>query len=377
MKNVNVCMMAIVAFLSAGLAHGYTQGFESGEFIEGSAISPGIYGWGPNSGWGVGWNGITLIDALQAPGVPQAAAGNRYVGMQGIGRDDYAIFNLWQTDPRMITTNKQKLSFDFYLDPASASGPDGAVDFYIRGNLVDTPYYGPNYWGYLKNVKLAKVSDVWTLRYANGGYVDGPACPAGVWHHLEYHFDFSVQNEAKNGARCTLVLDGNVVQADGNVDTWGSNVDPTQLASEATGNPFRVQWYAYNGGKIYVDNFAYIAEPATLSGTVAPANYSGDLGIVGIKVELLQPGTSTVLYTYKMVLSDTGTFSIPLIPQSTYDIAIQGANLLRKVYANQNINSDTFSLNTINLASGDCDGSNGVASGDLSIVLMNMDQEGQ
>lgn len=172
----------------------------------------------------------------------------------------------------------------------------------------------------------------------------------GTWQKWDLDYvvgdsTFSVTVNGVTASNLSSIYDGGVVSA-----KFGNGSDTT--------------------GSFYLDGV--LGDKVTLQGTINPAGYTGDLGIVGVGIELIQ-GT-TVVKTVKTVLSENGTFSIYPVTPGTYDIAIKGTSWLRKVVHGLTTNADPWVITPITLdAGGDCDGDNHVSSTDLAIVLGNME----
>jgi len=137
------------------------------------------------------------------------------------------------------------------------------------------------------------------------------------------------------------------------------------LASYFDGNPWNLS----------VRHALVVAPPPvvhSLQGTVAPGNFNGNLEDVALKVELLQGGV--VKRVKPLFLNTSGQFVISDIADAgTYDVAIKGSNWLRKVVSGVLINGPTNLPSTVALDCGDLDGDNEITSGDLAIVLANME----
>ncbi|MFA5866010.1 MAG: hypothetical protein WC975_15155 [Phycisphaerae bacterium] len=114
--------------------------------------------------------------------------------------------------------------------------------------------------------------------------------------------------------------------------------------------------------------------PVTVTGTVVPGNYVGDVSDLNAIIELWRDGA--LLRTDKKVLAADGGFSIPLIPQDTYDVKVRVAGWLKNVHSGVVVSDNSTNLGTYNLIGGDRDGDNEITSSDLSIMLTNMDLVG-
>jgi len=108
---------------------------------------------------------------------------------------------------------------------------------------------------------------------------------------------------------------------------------------------------------------------ATLEGTVDPLGYAGDLQNVGVQVELRQ--NSVVARTEKMLLDSAGDFSIDLVPQGTYDVAVKTLAYLQKVMVDVDVSIDPTDVGTIELAGGDFNGDSFINLSDFAIMASN------
>ncbi|MFA5866011.1 MAG: hypothetical protein WC975_15160 [Phycisphaerae bacterium] len=112
----------------------------------------------------------------------------------------------------------------------------------------------------------------------------------------------------------------------------------------------------------------------TVTGTVVPGDYVGDVSDLVAIIELRQG--ATVKYTAKKPLPAGGGFTMTNIAQDTYDVAVRVAGWLTNVQSSVVVSDNSTDMGTFNLINGDCSGDDNISSADLSIMLTNMDVMG-
>lgn len=104
-----------------------------------------------------------------------------------------------------------------------------------------------------------------------------------------------------------------------------------------------------------------------ISGWVQQSGYTGSLAWATFSLELLTPGTQSVVFQQNFLVDSQRNFSVPTSLRGTFDVAIQGPAWLRKRYPNVVISDLGSPWIVVNLVPGDADGDNEVTNADYSI----------
>ena len=105
---------------------------------------------------------------------------------------------------------------------------------------------------------------------------------------------------------------------------------------------------------------------STVTGTVQPESYSGNLQSIGVQVEFRQ--NDVVVKTERTLLDNNGAFSINAVQKGYYDVAVKAFTYLQTVVPNVNVNADPTNLNPVVLQAGDLNGDSAINLLDFSIM---------
>ena len=115
---------------------------------------------------------------------------------------------------------------------------------------------------------------------------------------------------------------------------------------------------------------ALSAPSCTLNVIVTLENYSGDLSLLPIRVDLLQNGS--VVYTATVTpTSNPATIAFTDIPAGNYSVRTKAAKYLSGV-SSVALSASTYSSQNVSLVNGDVDGDNEVTTTDFSSMLKNL-----
>jgi hypothetical protein len=105
----------------------------------------------------------------------------------------------------------------------------------------------------------------------------------------------------------------------------------------------------------------------TVGGTITLQNFSSTTNRT-IVMQLRNPGTTTVVESYNLVVHNGSTFNISTAQRGTFDLAFKGAHFMRKVLPGVSITNAGVSGLAPSLKNGDCDGSNVVGTADFNAL---------
>jgi hypothetical protein len=105
----------------------------------------------------------------------------------------------------------------------------------------------------------------------------------------------------------------------------------------------------------------------SVSGTVTLRHFGNPAGQTA-NLELREPGTTTVLFSYPIVLDASGGYQVAEVPSGTYDLALKFPHFLRSVIPSKLITTGSNNADFVQI-NGDANGDNEVGPDDVTAVL--------
>ncbi|MHB9036996.1 MAG: hypothetical protein ACYC64_10025 [Armatimonadota bacterium] len=156
-------------------------------------------------------------------------------------------------------------------------------------------------------------------------------------------------------------------------DTSKPDLDSGQLAMNPTVTTanagYSANFLAFDGETRF-DNVSF-STTGTMSGQIELANYTADLALAPVRIDLRQNG-STVRTETVMLAANPGQYSLSGVSAGQYDVVFSACKWLRKVVSVNVPETGVASVDVV-LVNGDADGDNEVTTTDLSTVLSHID----
>ncbi len=146
------------------------------------------------------------------------------------------------------------------------------------------------------------------------------------------------------------------------VNTNGAGQGETLTNFQLNGSgPFFIRVFGSGTNDVQMYNFSIeVQSSPVVSGTVTLEDLTGALTDQVLTVQLLNPGTSTVVATYNPVPAANGVYSFTSTLTGTYDITCRGQTWLTAKRTNVNITSGGATGQNFTLKNGDVNGDNSV-----------------